>query len=143
MLHIMGRIIIVPIGFLLAVAVTIAVLLTLGLEVTTQTLARKSSDADRIEVLVGMGLDILHIFAATTVLPALLVVIVGEVARIRSMLYYVLGGGLAIAVFPLLARLGPTLSEAGGPLPVRAWAVLSTAGFAGGLAYWLVAGRRA
>lgn len=143
MLHVLGRIIMVPLGFLIAVAVAVAVLLTLGLEVTTQMLARQTSNTDRIEVLVGMGLDILQVFAAATILPALLVVIVGEVARIRSLLYYVLGGGLALSMFPLLARVAPALAEPGSSLPVRVWAVLATAGFAGGLVYWLIAGRRA
>lgn len=143
MLRLIGRLVLIPLGLLLAIMAAVAVLLTLGLEVTTQTLARQASDADRIEILLGMGLDILQIFAAATVLPALLVVIVGEVARIRSVLYYVLGGGLALAMFPLLARIGPALTQPGSSVPVRAWAVLSTAGFAGGLVYWLVAGRRA
>ena len=41
-----------------------------------------------------------------TVIPALLVVFIGEIARIRSALYYVVGGGLALAAVPLLARYG-------------------------------------
>jgi hypothetical protein len=142
-LHAIGRFLMVPLGFILGMAAAIAVLLTLGLEVTTQTLARQAGDADRIEVLIDLGLGLLRVFAAATILPALLVVIVGEVARIRSVLYYVLGGGLALAMFPVLARIGTTLPGADGNVPLRAWAVLSTAGFAGGLVYWLVAGRRA
>lgn len=143
MLHAMGRLIIVPLGLILAIAAAFAVLITLGLEITTQTLARQSDDADRIGILIELGLGVLQGFAVATILPALLVVIVGEVARIRSVLYYVLGGGLALVMFPLLAKIGPTLPNSGGYIPVRAWAVLTTAGFAGGLVYWLVAGRRA
>jgi hypothetical protein len=68
-------------------------------------------------------------------------VIVGEVARIRLWLYYVIGGGLALAAIPLLARINAsgvgTLSEA------TVWQVFATAGFAGGLVYWIIAGRNA
>ena len=48
-----------------------------------------------------------------TLLPALLLVIVGEVARIRSAIYYVVGGGVALAVVPLLTRMGQPSDRAG------------------------------
>lgn len=141
MLRTLGRIVIVPLGFLLAALTALAVLLTLGLEITTHTISAASSDPDRIEVLLDLGAGVLRVLTAATIVPALLVVIVGEVARIRSVLFYVLGGGLALALLPLLARFGTT-SE-GGSLPVRVWTVTATSGFAGGLVYWLIAGRRA
>lgn len=141
MLRTLGRLVMVPLGFILAMLAALGVLVTLGLEITTHILSSAPSDGDRIEVLLGMGFGVLRVLAAATVVPALLVVVVGEVARIRSALYYVLGGGLALGALPLLARLG-TASEAGA-VPVRVWTVSATAGFAGGLVYWLVAGRRA
>lgn len=141
MLRTLGRIVIVSLGFLLAAISALAVLVTLGLEITTHTLSTASSDPDRIEVLLDLGAGVLRALSAATIVPALLVVIVGEVARIRSALYYVLGGGLALGLLPLLARVGTT-SETGS-LPVRVWTVAATAGFAGGLVYWLIAGRRA
>lgn len=141
MLRMLGRIVLVPLGFLLAVLAALAVLVTLGLEITTRTISAASSDPDRIEVLLDLGAGILRLLAAATIVPALLVLIVGEVARIRSVLYYVLGGGLALGLLPLFARLGAVTD--GGNIPVRVWTVSATAGFAGGLVYWLVAGRRA
>jgi hypothetical protein len=73
-------------------------------------------------------------------IPALVVVILGEVARIRSLIYYVVGGGAALAAMPLLARLGEaSLGVPGGVL----WQVFATAGFAAGFVYWLIAGRNA
>lgn len=141
MLRTLGRIVMVSLGFLLAAISALAVLVTLGLEITTHTLSAASSDPDRIEVLLDLGAGVLRALSAATIVPALLVVIVGEVARIRSALYYVLGGGLALGLLPLLARVGTT-SETGS-LPVRVWTVTATAGFAGGLVYWLIAGRRA
>jgi hypothetical protein len=74
-------------------------------------------------------------------LPALLLVIVGEVARIRGAMYYVIGGGVALALVPLLARLGEPSTVLG--LAPAVWQVLATAGFAGGFVYWLLAGRNA
>jgi hypothetical protein len=79
--------------------------------------------------------------SALALLPALAIVLIGELARIRSVLYYVVGGGVALALLPLLAGLGmPPAAER--PASV-VWQVLATAGFAGGFVYWLLAGRRA
>jgi hypothetical protein len=73
--------------------------------------------------------------------PAILVVIVGEVARVRSALYYVAAGGAALAIVPFLTRLEqPATALALAP---AVWQVLATAGFAGGFVYWLIAGRNA
>jgi tetrahydromethanopterin S-methyltransferase subunit B len=76
-----------------------------------------------------------------TLLPACLIVLAGEIARIRSALYYILGGGASVAAIPLLARLGPSASDGGAS--ILSWQVFATAGFFGGFIYWLVAGRRA
>lgn len=139
MLSTIGRMIVVPIAFLLAALAAILVLVTLGYERIIQAMAR-GDFPDRFEAvfdLVGNGVAI---FAGLTVLPALALVVVGEVARIRSFLYYVLGGGLALVAIPLLAQLG----WQPGPDGLTAlWQVFATAGFAGGLVYWLLAGRRA
>jgi len=109
--------------------------------VTTQTLATNPGEFDRLEILVDMGLGFITLAAAASFLPALLIVAVGEISRIRSVLYYVLGGGVALALMPVLSRLGG--AESAGTMPARVWTVMATAGFAGGLVYWLVAGRNA
>jgi len=140
-LRALGRLIMVPLGLILGLVASLAVLVSLGLEVTTQTLANRSEDLDKLEILVDMGLGFVTVAAAVSLLPALLVVAVGEIARIRSVLYYVMGGGAALALMPALARLGAT--QAAVAMPTRVWTVMATAGFAGGLVYWLVAGRRA
>jgi hypothetical protein len=66
---------------------------------------------------------------------------VGEIARIRSALYYVIGGGIALAVVPLLTRVNQPMTVL--ELSPVVWQVLATAGFAGGFVYWLLAGRNA
>ncbi|MGE0697736.1 MAG: hypothetical protein AB7O57_01440 [Hyphomicrobiaceae bacterium] len=139
-LRALGRLVMVPLGLLLAAFAAIAVLLSLGLEMTTQTLASHPANGERIEVLMDLGFGLLGVLAAASIVPALLVVVVGEVARIRSMLYYVAGGGAALALLPWLARWGGIDQ---GPSSARVLTVLATAGFGGGFVYWLVAGRRA
>jgi hypothetical protein len=81
------------------------------------------------------------LLAGLTIIPALVLVIVGEVARIRSWLYYMIGGGVALGLLPITTLAGtPDLSALP---PAALWQVLATAGFAGGLVYWLLAGRSA
>jgi hypothetical protein len=122
-------------------AAAAVVLVTLGQERVVRALASGDPSVDAVfgfgEMLLRL---LLSFFSVTTLLPVLLIVVAGEVGRIRSVLYYVLGGGLALAVVPFLARLGPA-AEAGGALAL--WQVFATAGFAAGFVYWLVAGRSA
>jgi hypothetical protein len=136
-----GRILLVPIGFVLAALATLFVIVTLGQERIVQAATGRGPD----EVTVGAGMDLLRLgwamLSVQTLIPALLLVIVGEVARIRSALYYVVGGGAALAVVPLLSRLSQPMSVMA--LSPVVWQVLATAGFAGGFVYWLLAGRNA
>lgn len=139
-LHTLGRLVVVPLAFLAAMLVAGFVLVTLGQERVVQGMAG-SPDPDAT---ISGAFDLLRIatklFSIQTFLPGLLLVLVGEVGRIRSALYYVIGEGVALASVPLLAR----LSE-GSPLSLSAvvWQVFATAGFAAGYVYWLLAGRRA
>lgn len=137
----LGRLIVVPLAFLLGAAAALFVLVTLGLERITHALSGRIEDAGALAVLIELVLQGGLLVSGLTILPALLVAIVGEIARIRSVLYYVVGGGLAMCATPLIAgavRIGvETLPE-----PV-VWQVFATAGFLGGLVYWLLAGRRA
>lgn len=138
----LGRLFMIPLGLLLGVITATAVLVTLGLEITTHTLSTNPDDPARLEALLDMGFGFLSIAAASSILPALILAVIGEIARIRSALYYIVGGGIALALLPFVMGFG--VSDA--PLasvPPRALAVLATAGFAGGFVYWLVAGRRA
>ncbi|MEW5964905.1 MAG: hypothetical protein AB1749_15250 [Pseudomonadota bacterium] len=137
----LGRLILVPIAFLAAAAIATLVAVTLGLERITHAIQGKGEGALGIEGLVDLLLEGRLLASGLTLLPALAVAIVGEVARIRSSVYYIVGGGAALAAIPLIARIG----EAGDlVLPAAAvWQVLATAGFAGGFVYWLLAGRRA
>jgi hypothetical protein len=141
MMRALGRIILLPIAFVLAAAATLFVIFSLGQERVVQAISTRAPD----EVPFGAILDLvgmaLRFAAVHTLVPALLLVIVGEVARIRSAVYYIVGGGVALAIVPLLTRIGqPTTVLELSPV---VWQVLATAGFAGGFVYWLLAGRTA
>lgn len=138
----LGRLILIAIAVVLAGAASVAILVTLGLEHLTHALHGRSDDgADVAKTVMEVVQRGFVLASGATVIPALLVVIVGEVARIRSWLYYMLGGGAALAVIPLLSRMDQL--DAATQLPALVWQVFATAGFAGGLVYWLLAGRRA
>jgi hypothetical protein len=137
----LGRVIWVAIAFLICAAVSIVVLVTLGQEHVIRALHATGTEEDALAQLLVLVREAFILTTSLTVLPALLLVIVGEVARIRAALYYIIGGGLALALVPLAFRLGQ--SE---PLAMPSAVllqVLATAGFAGGFVYWLIVGRRA
>lgn len=137
----LGRLILIPIAFILGAVAAVAVAVTLGLEKITHAMHGTPEGIETIDAYTSLLFKGWDLLAGLSILPALTVVIIGEVAKIRSWLYYMIGGGFALASVPLLARFGD-LSAATAP-PAALWQVLATAGFAGGLVYWLVAGRRA
>ncbi|MEZ5853968.1 MAG: hypothetical protein R3D67_04190 [Hyphomicrobiaceae bacterium] len=138
----MGRLFVVPFAFLLAALAAVAVLLSLGLERITHVISSSNLEADGIDLAFTAIYGVIGLAGAATIVPALLVVIVGEVARIRSWLFYIAGGGIALAVMPLLAASG-SLGSGNITNLGTIWPVFATAGFAGGFLYWLIAGRTA
>ena len=137
-----GRIIVVAFSLLVATAAAVFVLITLGLERITGALHQRAvGDDDMVYAMFDLMSQGALLTTGFTIIPALLVVFIGEVARIRSALYYVAGGGLSLAAVPLLARFGQ--GTVGVPADHMVWQVFATAGFAGGLVYWLLAGRNA
>lgn len=136
-----GRLIVIPIALLIAASVSGFVLFTLGLERITGALQGNRSGDDVIVAMFDLTQQGLLLATGLTLIPALVVVIVGEIARIRSAIYYVAAGGLALAAMPMLAR----MTESGNVVvpETTVWQVFATAGFAGGFVYWLIAGRNA
>ena len=136
-----GRLILIPIAFLLAAAAAAAVIVTLGLEHVTRAMSGTELGFDEAGTIVSALFQGIALASGLTILPALAVVIIGEVARIRYWLYYVVGGGISLALIPFLAAFG---SSGTMELPQAiVWQVLATAGFCGGLVYWALAGRNA
>ncbi len=130
----------VPLAFLLGTVAAMFILFTLGMEKITHALAGRAIEADASQIFEFMR-QASALASAATIVPAILLVIVGEVARIRSSAYYILGGGAALCALPLMAMAG-SLSSDLTPLGTL-WTVFATAGFAGGFVYWLLAGRNA
>jgi hypothetical protein len=137
----LGRIIMVPLGFIVAALTSLLVINSLGQERVVQAMTGHGPD----NATIGAAFDLLglalRLFSMQTLIPALLLIIVGEVGRVRGAIYYVLGGGVALALVPFLSRLGQPTSVL--ELSPVVWQVLATAGFAGGFVYWLLAGRNA
>ena len=136
-----GRVLWLPFAFLLAALVTVYVVISLGQERIVQAISGRGPD----DIPINASFDLLRLamsfISVQAVLPALLLVVIGEVARVRSALYYVAGGGAALAMVPLMERLGQPMTVL--DLSPVVWQVLATAGFAGGFVYWLLAGRKA
>ncbi len=138
MLGAAGRLIVVAAGFVGAVLAAAFVAFRLGIERVTGAL---HNDQDPVGTVMDWVWNGAHLSLYVALVLAVLVVIVGEVARIRSALFYIAGGGVAVAAGPLLLAVQST--AAGQALPAFIWQVFATAGFVGGGVYWLIAGRRA
>ena len=136
-----GRLIMVPLAFLLGAVTAIFILFSLGMERITHAMSGRTFDGADLSQVFELVRQGSALASAATIVPAILLVIVGEVARIRSSAYYILGGGAALCALPLMAMAG-SLSNDLSPLGTL-WQVFATAGFAGGFVYWLLAGRKA
>lgn len=138
------RMIWVVTALLVAIAVALTVLFALG----AVWVGDELKEAAPNDPLLRDGAPIFGVvmFAGTvgpalTALPALVAAVAGEALRIRSWMYYVLAGGVALAVVPLLAApQGTDLTEIAAS---HYMTIFATAGFAGGFIYWLLAGARA
>ncbi|MEL6748478.1 MAG: hypothetical protein AAFO79_11810 [Pseudomonadota bacterium] len=152
MFRFIGRMLLVCFAFLLACIAAAFVIATLGMErFVTDVQFDQLRDLEDTTGVVRLMAQLEQLAVAGTLLfsvsllPAVLVVIVGEVARLRSLLYYVTASGAALAALPLLAGFatsGIGLTEGGLP-QLTLVQVLATGGFAGGVVYWLIAGRSA
>lgn len=132
----------VMIAFLIACMIAVTVLFTLGIF----WLGDEFREAAPGDVFIWETAEIFAavffttaVAPALTALPALVAVIVGEIFRLRSMLYYTLAGGAALAIIPLLARGAEASSN---PAPGY-MTIFAAAGFIGGFCYWALAGARA
>ena len=144
MLRSVGRIVWVAIAFMIAVIAGIAALGLIGLERVTAAIHSEPQSTGEL----GHWADIAYLVIGasqwTTVLsivPALLAIVVGELARIRTLIYWVAAGGLAAVATPVLNGFATSQSNLVLP-PVAMLQILATAGFAAGVVYWALAGRR-
>jgi len=143
-LRAIGRIIVVAIGFVLAMMTSLIMLVLIGgRELGSAYVETQDLDPAFATVMDvwGVVLFAAALGPALTVLPALAAIIIGEVARIRSAIYYVLAGGAALLALPLLYATGDGITWAAPN--ARYMIIFSASGFVAGFVYWLIAGRRA
>lgn len=141
-----GRLIWVPIAFAISAAGTVFFLVMISKERIFEAMAGRGPDSASLVAILDLLRQGQILLSGLTIIPAVLVVVVGEVARIRSVLYYIVGGGLAFVAVPVLARYGhaaPGASISALVPPTLVWQVFATAGFLGGWVYWFLAGRNA
>lgn len=126
-----GRVLIAIAGFVLAVFAATGFLYAARFGLP----AAAGGPIGTVELLINGGLAASWIGAAAF-LPAVLVVLVTEIGRIRSPIAHLLAGGL-------IGGAGAMGYGGLAPADERAALLLLAAGFVGGFAYWLVAGRTA
>ena len=140
----LARTLMVIIAFALAVLAATIVLMVLG----SYTMGEELRDGYQpdgemalivnvLSMLFGSTSFLMVVTPTLTILPALLAVIIAEVAQIRSALYYIIAGGLAVVALPVFSSPGDAAFN------THFLTIFATAGFAGGLLYWLMAGRNA
>ncbi len=133
------RIMMMAVGYILA-CVAASLVLTIGmLTPEWEDLASLGVQSAAMWSVVGVGAAVI---VAVAFLPALLVIALTEGLALRSVIIYgVVGGALALALSYGLDFSGfVTTSDT---TPAHDRQVLAAAGIAGGLVYWLFAGRNA
>lgn len=81
---------------------------------------------------------------AVAFLPALVVIVIAEAARLRNFLYYGVGGALVGLASYYGSDISVRLENTTDVAPVgNALQLAAAAGIIGGLVYWLIAGRNA
>ena len=136
-----GRIIVIVFALILAI---IAAGITLAIAIVAPDWA--GVDADPVE---RLSFFIVSFFAtsfvgAVAILPAALLIVIAEAARLRSFLYYGVGGALVGLASYYGSDISVRLENTTDVAPVaNALQLAAAAGIIGGLVYWLIAGRNA
>jgi len=136
-----GRIIVIIFALIVAI---MAAGVTLAIGIIAPDFA--GIDSDPVE---RVSFFIISFFAtsfvgAVAMLPAAVVILFSEVARMRSFLYYGVGGALVGLASYFGSDISVRLENTTDVPPVgHTLQLAAAAGIIGGLAYWLIAGRNA
>ena len=136
-----GRIIMILFALILAI---MAAGITLAIGIIAPDWA--GIDSDPVE---RLSFFIVSFFAtsfvgAVAILPATLLIVISEAARLRSFLFYGVGGALVGLASYYGSDISVRLENTTDVPPVaNALQLAAAAGIIGGLVYWLVAGRNA
>jgi hypothetical protein len=136
-----GRIIVILVALILAI---MAAGITLAIGIIAPDWA--GIDSDPVE---RLSFFIVSFFAtsfvgAVAILPAALLIVISEAARLRSFLFYGVGGALVGLASYYGSDISVRLENTTDVPPVaNALQLVAAAGIIGGLVYWLIAGRNA
>jgi hypothetical protein len=136
-----GRIIVILVALILAI---MAAGITLAIGIIAPDWA--GIDSDPVE---RLSFFIVSFFAtnfvgAVAILPAMLLIVISEAARLRSFLFYGVGGALVGLASYYGSDISVRLENTTDVPPVaNALQLVAAAGIIGGLVYWLIAGRNA
>jgi hypothetical protein len=136
-----GRIIVILVALILAI---MAAGITLAIGIIAPDWA--GIDSDPVE---RLSFFIVSFFAtsfvgAVAILPAALLIVISEAARLRSFLFYGVGGALVGLASYYGSDISVRLENTTDVPPVaNALQLAAAAGIIGGLVYWLIVGRNA
>jgi hypothetical protein len=136
-----GRIIVILVALVLAIMAA-GITLAIGIIAPDWT----GIDSDPVE---RLSFFIVSFFAtgfvgAVAILPAMLLIVISEAARLRSLLFYGVGGALVGLASYYGSDISVRLENTTDVPPVaNALQLAAAAGIIGGLVYWLIAGRNA
>ncbi len=135
------RIIVIVFAVIVA-AMAAGVVLAIGI-VVPDWAAMDSDTVERVSFFV-VSFFATSFLGAVAVAPALLLVVLGEVLRIRSFIYYAVAGALVGLASYFGSNISARLENTTDIPPVEhALPLAAVAGIIGGVVYWLVAGRTA
>jgi hypothetical protein len=137
----LGRIIVIFFSLLVAMMVA-GIALAIGIIVPD----RSWLDADPLERVIFFTVSFFatSFIGASAFVPSLLLIIVAEVMRLRSLLYYAAAGAVVGLTSYFGSNVELRLENTTDVAPVfHPLQLAAAAGIVGGLAYWLLAGRNA
>lgn len=143
MLSLFGRLLWVAFSFLFSATVAVVILFAVGALWLGNEFAAEVEDPAMMIPAHFFGAIFFAgaVGPALTMLPGIAAVLIGEVLRLRSWLYYVAAGGAALAIIPWLA--GRHSTDVATLPSADYMTIFASAGFAAGLVYWFLAGRNA
>ena len=136
-----GRIIVIIFGLLVAIIVAG---ITLAIGIVLPEWATMDSDPVERVIFFFAAFFATSYVGAVAIFPAALVIVILEAARMRSFLYYGIGGALVALASYYGSDISVQLENTTDVTPVaNTLQLAAAAGILGGLAYWLIAGRNA
>ena len=140
-MSLLGRIIVILVALILAI---MAAGITLAIGIIAPDWAGIDSDPAERLIFFIVSFFATSFVGAVAILPAALLIVISEAARLRSFLFYGVGGALVGLASYYGSDISVRLENTTDVPPVaNALQLAAAAGIIGGLVYWLIAGRNA